>query len=264
MAATIEIVSPDPAPTLAVLGTDFFAGTASEAVERLASHAGCVIIPAAPALTKLNFDQSYRDALQQADLVLPDSELLVFLSRITIGKRLHKISGIDYLSCLLSTPSFDPENNVLWLVSSEQAKRKAIEWLQTKDWRVAENHFEVVAAEDIPRKQHALLFEIESRQPRHIVIALRGPGQEQLGIYLRDYLLYRPFIHCVGAALGFLTGDEPRIPTWNQRSHLGWLARLLAQPRMILPRLMIGLALTWMVIRNRSKLPCLRQRWSDL
>ncbi|MGI9087263.1 MAG: WecB/TagA/CpsF family glycosyltransferase [Chthoniobacterales bacterium] len=264
MSATIEIAPSDTAPTLAVLGIDFFAGTASEAVKRLGSEGGCVVIPASPALTKLNFDESYRDALQQADVVLPDSELLVLLSRMAIGNRLHKISGIDYLNSLLGTPSFNPDDNVLWLVSSEKAKRNAIQWLRTKDWRVADNHFEVIAAESAPQNQHALLLEIENRQPRHIVIALRGSGQEQLGIYLRDYLLYRPSIHCVGAALGFLSGDEHRIPKWNQRHHLGWLARLLAQPRMILPRLMIGLALTWMVCRYRTELPALRQRWSDL
>ena len=59
-----------------ILGISFFNGSVEEAVERHLSNGGAVVVPASPALVKLNYDQAYRSALQQADLVLPDSELL--------------------------------------------------------------------------------------------------------------------------------------------------------------------------------------------
>ena len=34
-----------------------------------------------------------------------------------------------------------------------------------------------------------------------------------------------PAIHCIGAALGFLTGDQVRIPHWADQWILGWLFR---------------------------------------
>ena len=83
-------------------------------------------------------------------------------------------------------------------------------------------------------------------------------------MYLREYLLYRPAIHCVGAALGFLSGAERPIPPWAERYQLGWFARLCAQPGMVIPRIGIAATLTAMVFKYRSEMPKLRPRWADL
>ena len=61
-------------------------------------------------------------------------------------------------------------------------------------------------------QDYSILVKIEEEKPKHVVIAITGGGQEKLALYLRDYLLYRPSIHCIGAALGFLSGEEKPIP----------------------------------------------------
>src|SRR6266481_5068756 len=76
-----------------VLGISFFNGTAVQAVEHLKGTGGLAVMPASPALIKLNYDTEYRLALQKADLALPDSGLLVLLWRLTSGRRLRKISA---------------------------------------------------------------------------------------------------------------------------------------------------------------------------
>ena len=153
---------------------------------------------------------------------------------------------------------------MFWVLPSEAAREKASEWLRAKGLRIEGYTFHILPPPDVSAAQHQLLLAVEQKRPRHIVIALRGGGQEELGVYLRDYLLYRPAIHCVGAALGFLTGDENAIPEWAQRHHLGWLARLTSQPRMLLPRMAIAVSVAAMVLRYRSEMPRLRSRWSDL
>lgn len=257
-------ISPAPNQRERILGVSFFNGTASGAVTEATARGGCVLIPASPALLKLNYDEVYRDALQQADLVLPDSGLLARLWRIATGRSLTKISGIDYLRCLLDQPSIKDRGNTFWILPSEAAKQMAVPFLRKHGCEVLEDCCHVASQNNASFQDHALLLKLEERQPPHVVIALHWRGKESLGIYLRDYLLYRPTIHCVGAALGFLTGDEDAIPEWAQRHQLGWLARLGSQPRMILPRLGIALALAAMVFRYRSELPPLRTRWTDL
>ena len=84
-----------------VLGISFFNGTPAEAVEHLKLTGGLAVMPAAPALIKLNYDTDYRLALQKADLALADSSLLVLLWKLARRRRLNKISGITYLKCLL-------------------------------------------------------------------------------------------------------------------------------------------------------------------
>ena len=246
-----------------VLGISFFNGTPAAAVEHLKLTGGLAVIPAAPALIKLNYDPDYRIAMQKADLALADSGLLVLLWKLVRRRLLRKISGIAYLKCLLSDCETRKDEKLFWIVSSDTAKRKAIAWLQGRSFPIdADDCY--VADREAPEHAHALLFEIEKRRPRHVIIAIRGTSQEKLGLYLRDFLLYRPSIHCVGAALGFLTGEERPIPDWAERYHVGWFLRLMSQPRMLLPRIGIAFALARMVFTYRSELPPVRERWTDV
>jgi exopolysaccharide biosynthesis WecB/TagA/CpsF family protein len=246
-----------------VLGISFFNGTPAEAVEHLKRTGGLAVMPASPALIKLNYDRDYRIALQKADLALADSALLVLLWKLAKRRRLKKISGITYLKSLLSDYETRKEEKLFWIVSSDAAKRKAIAWLRERSFPVDANDCYVVDHES-QEHGHALLFEIEKSRPQHVIIAIRGSDPEKLGLYLRDFLLYRPSIHCVGAALGFLTGEERPIPDWAERYHVGWFLRLLSQPRMLLPRIAIAFALVRMVFVYRSELPPLRDRWTDV
>src|ERR1700704_5673066 len=215
-----------------ILGVSFFNGTAAEAVDEMDRAGGLLVSPVSPALLKLRYDEDYRRALQQANLAIPDSSLLVLLWKIATGRALRKLSGLGYLKCLLRDAAFR-KTKLFWVVSSEQAKQRAVNWLSAQGLGIDQQNCYVWTAG--PGQDYPLLAEIESRRPDHIVIATTGAGQEKLGLYLRDYLVYRPKIHCVGAALGFLTGAERPIPEWAERFHLGWLFRLMAQPRMIIP-----------------------------
>jgi UDP-N-acetyl-D-mannosaminuronic acid transferase (WecB/TagA/CpsF family) len=60
--------------------------------------------------------------------------------------------------------------------------------------------------------------------------------QDKLGSYLKYQLSYRPGIYCIGAAPGFVTGDQIIIPLWADRSFVDWIFRLFAQPRTLPPR----------------------------
>lgn len=247
-----------------VLGVRFFCGRAIEAVEYFLPLGGYMVVPASPALINLQFDDDYRRALQNADLALADSGLLVALWRIIAGRRLRKVSGIAYLKCLLERSEIRSAKNSFWVVASDNAQAKAIEWLSGKDVQVRPENFHIALRGGAAAEDHELLLKIEEQRPSQIVIALGAGTQEKLGLYLREYLLYRPNIHCVGAALGFLTGDERPIPDWAERSGLGWLFRLAAQPGMLLPRIGIAVVLAGMLLRYRSELPPLKHRWSDV
>ena len=45
------------------------------------------------------------------------------------------------------------------------------------------------------------------RKPRHVVVCLGGGTQERVGLMLKRECDFRPSIHCIGAAIGFLTGN---------------------------------------------------------
>ena len=247
-----------------ILGLTFFNGTAAQAVERHQKNGGYLVIPAAPALMKLNDDEEYRQAMQNADLALPDSDLLALLWRAATGRKLRKISGINYFKHLLEQGELRQGATSFWVFASDNAKKSAVAWLAGHGVRIDEKNCFVAARRASSEQDYALLVRIEEDKPRHVIIAMAGGSQEKLALYLRDYLLYRPSIHCIGAALSFLSGEERPIPEWTERTHLGWLTRLLAQPRMLFPRIGIALALARMIFKYRSELPPLKKRWADM
>ncbi len=110
-----------------------------------------------------------------------------------------------------------------------------------------------------PIGDEALLTLVRQIRPQHIVIAIGGGIQDKLGRYLLERLDYRPAIHCIGAALGFLTGDQVRIPDWADKYYVGWFFRSVAQPRIFVPRFWSARRLPWLIFQWRDKLPPLEK-----
>ncbi len=110
-----------------------------------------------------------------------------------------------------------------------------------------------------PVADEALLTLVRQERPRHIVIAVGGGIQDQLGLYLLENLDYRPAIHCIGAAIGFLTGDQVRIPNWADKYYVGWLLRSFAQPRVFIPRFWSARRLPALIAKYRDRLPPLEK-----
>ena len=63
----------------------------------------------------------------------------------------------------------------------------------------------------------ALLEQMNRLRPQHVVVTIGGGTQERLGLYLKRNLEFRPAIHCIGAAIAFLSGDQVHIPVWVDR-----------------------------------------------
>jgi UDP-N-acetyl-D-mannosaminuronic acid transferase (WecB/TagA/CpsF family) len=101
----------------------------------------------------------------------------------------------------------------------------------------------------------ALLERIEQLRPRHIVLSIGGGTQEPLGLFLRQHLSYLPAIHCIGAAIAFLSGDQVLIPVWADAYYLGWLFRTLAEPRRFSKRYWEARKLFALLNKYRERLP---------
>jgi UDP-N-acetyl-D-mannosaminuronic acid transferase (WecB/TagA/CpsF family) len=69
---------------------------------------------------------------------------------------------------------------------------------------------------------------------------------------------FRPGIHCIGAAIGFLSGNQVGIPPWADKYYLGWLCRCLSEPSKFIPRYWLAIRLVPLMIRYREKAPVLK------
>ena len=219
-----------------ILGIRFFAGTVREALA-LAMEGGLTVAPSGPGLSNLTDDDAYRESIENADLVLPDSGFMVLCWRLLRGKRLKRLSGLEFLKALIADEVFKSSDDQIWVMPDEVESEANRAWLRKRgivinkaDCYIAPDHGSGRVI-DLELKTLA-----EQKKPRFIIINIGGGVQEKLGYYLMRQLDYRPSIICTGAAISFLTGIQAEIPTWADKLYLGWLLRCWRTPRLFLPR----------------------------
>lgn len=244
-----------PVPTKQVLGIKFFAGTVEEAVAYISSRGGLVVAPAAPSFIALEQDADYRRAIADADLAIADSGWMVNFWWLLHRERLNRISGLRFFKGLLERPECREPEKLFWILPSERAKAKTLAWSRTSGFPTTGDDCYVAPRYQRDVKDETLLGIIRQRRPKHIVVAIGGGMQDKIGSYLKHHCGYRAAIHCIGAAPGFVTGDQVRIPMWADRFFLGWLFRLIAQPRVFIPRFWGARKLPWLILRCGRELP---------
>lgn len=253
--ASLAPPTPDQKQYRRILGVRFFIGDAPSAVHA-GSRGGLVVAPAAPALVDLGHDHGYRQALLEADLALTDSGFLVMLWNLMAADSIQRVSGLEYLRLLLAKPEFKKRGSVLWVMPSAASRDRNLRWLRQNGYPFSESDCYIApkyskAAVEDPR----LVALLNERRPQHVIICVGGGIQEKLGLYLKRHCTSSPALHCIGAAIGFLSGDQVRIPNWADQKVLGWFFRCVSDPKRFVPRYTRALGLPAMLWRYRSRIP---------
>lgn len=237
-----------------ILGLNFFHGSAAEAVD-IMRHGGLLVVPAAPALKNLPRDTEYRKALLNADLVITDSGFMVLLWNLLERDSIRRLSGLEYMRELIKRPDVRHQGETFWVMASTAGAAKNIAWLQTQGVQLGEDDYYVAPVYKHPIEDRELLNRIRERHPRHVVVTLGGGTQERLGLYLKNNLDYAVAVHCTGAAISFLSGDQVYIPPWADKFYLGWFFRCLADPKRYGLRYWEARHLASILVQHRERLP---------
>lgn len=282
---------PNEMSPLIILGIRFLPGNASTAVDA-GLRGGLIVVPSAPVLVEMSQKPSLRDALIDADMAIPDSSFMVLIWWFLYGEKLERVSGLEYLEQLLrrvksegvveipevqiSLPSGIPQPEalpsclshptsgaVLWVMPNDAARARNLAWLRANGHATRSEHCYVAPIYQSagPLSDRLLLEWVRARRPRHIIICLGGGVQERLGYFLKRELEQGggsgslPGIHCVGAAIGFLSGDQVRIPMWADYFYLGWFFRCISAPRHFVPRYWKAVRLVWLLWRYGKEAP---------
>jgi len=237
-----------------ILGVRFFAGTVEEAVERM-ECGGLLVVPAAPALKDIDRNTEYRQALLDADLCIPDSAFMVMIWNRISKQKINRLSGLKYLRELLLREDGHRPGNVVWIMAGPASAHRNLDWLRSQGIEVPRECVYLAPMYGNGIDDAALLELLERQRPQHVVVTVGGGTQERLGLYLKQQLSYRPAIHCIGAAIAFLSGDQVGIPVWADRFYLGWLFRTLADPKRFGPRYWEARKLLTLMVRYKERLP---------
>lgn len=227
-----------------------------EAVNRTL-QGGLFLAPSGPGLAEIDRDQYYFQALKNADLNLPDSGLAILLMRLFGLGILPRTSGLGFTKALLNEQQTRRPGASYWILPSKSSLKKNITWLEFQGVQVPDDfsYIAPIYPRSGPINDKDLLSLIEKRRPAFIFVCVGSGPQEKIGLWLKQNLSYRPAIICIGAAIGFLSGDQVRIPAWADRICIGWLLRCLSNPLRFIPRYVKAFRLVYLILRYRDKAP---------
>jgi UDP-N-acetyl-D-mannosaminuronic acid transferase (WecB/TagA/CpsF family) len=237
-----------------ILGIRFFVGGARRAIHLL-RNGGLLVVPAAPALKNLAEDGAYREALLGADVAIADSGLMVMIWNLVQKDHIRRLSGLKYLRELLTVSDVRAPGRSLWIMPNLDSAIKNLACLRRHGLEVSFDDVYLAPVYGECLEDPVLLRKIRERRPAHVVVAIGGGTQERLGLYLKNNLTPVPAIHCLGAAIAFLSGDQVRIPRWADYLYLGWLFRCISEPKRFVPRYWSARKLIGMMLRYREALP---------
>lgn len=246
-----------------ILGIDF--RTDGPELPAQIEGAGLVVVPSGPGLAvDLRKSPAYARALHGADSVIPDSGLMVLVWNLLHfarpDRRLERYSGLRLLREVLPLPNVRQPGATFWVMPTEAEKQRNLDWLRANGFpHLGEDDCYVAPfyrpAPDGSVEDSVLVAQLEARRPKVILLNIGGGTQEQLGWYLRSNLSFKPTILCTGAAIAFLTGGQADIPPWADRLYLGWLLRILREPRKYFGRYWNAVGLVGVMLRHRDRSP---------
>jgi len=244
-----------PHNTTTILGIDFFKGKVEDVVQLLKSG-GLLVVPAAPALITITWDQQYYQSLQDADVVIPDSGYMTMIWNLFKRDNIKRISGLEFLISFLNCYDIQKECDILIVDPRPADAALNLNYLRDHNFTVTPDASYIAP---MYKKDNvidvALLGVIEKRKPKYILVNLGGGVQEKLGAYLKANLSYSPAIICTGAAIAFLTGVQAKIPTWADKYYMGWFLRCIDKPRLYIPRYFKAFKLLVIMLRYGKNNP---------
>ena len=195
---------------------------------------GVLVAPAASALANIDTDKLYYSSLKNSKIAILDSGFFCILLRIFRFQKVKKLSGFLFLKTFLD--NFKNQQKILFIDPSRKSNILNIKFLKSK--KII--NFKTYIAPNYNKKfiDLKLLKLINNYKPKYIVINIGGGSQEPLAIYINKNIKYNASIMCTGAALAFMTGEQAPINKFIDKVYLGWLTRIIWNPKLYLGRIL--------------------------
>ncbi len=213
-----------------VLGVLYDNVTMEEALEKgreiLNGHKTCYCVtPNAEMAYEALHDESFRDLLNGADLVLPDGAGVVLGAKLLKTPLKQKVAGIEFAQNLL--PIMAELGTRLYLLGSKPgvAELAAEKMLQQNP-----NLIICGMSDGYFTDEKEVVVKINEAQADALFVCLGAPKQE-LFMQKHQKALGVKLMCGLGGTLDGIAGTVKRAPQWMIRLQLEWLYRLIKEPR---------------------------------
>tara|TARA_Y100001970_G_C14153133_1_gene813887 strand:- start:701 stop:1444 length:744 start_codon:yes stop_codon:yes gene_type:complete len=198
---------------------------------------GLLVAPAAPAIKDIKKNQLYYNSLKNSDFAIVDSGFMVLFLFLFRRIKLKKLSGLSFLKSMLKQPEIKIQNSIFLINPNNKESLLNSILLNSHGIKLKEDYQYVAPIYNSDTIEDIDLLKILNRKkPNFILINIGGGKQEPLGSYLKNNISFSSSIICTGAAISFINGTQAKIPYVIDKLFLGWLSRIISNPKIFLPR----------------------------
>jgi len=198
-------------------------------------------------------DALFREALENADLLVPDGVGMVLASRILGGTIRDRVTGSDIFQAVGRLANERGGVRYFFLGSSPQTLERITRRLGADFPRIeiAGTHAPPFVEAFTGAQDDEMVAAVNSGRADVLWVGMSAPKQEKLVHRIRRRLNVK-IIGAIGAVFDFYAGTRKRSPEWALRTGLEWLPRLLWEPRRLWRRTLISAPVfLWLVVRER-------------
>ena len=199
-----------------------------ERIMKKINRGGYLVAPAASALTNLDKNNLYHTSLKKSDIAIFDSGFFCILLRFFKKKKIKKFSGYLFLKKFFNL-SFKKNIKFFLVDPSKTDSYVNGKYLKSKKIHNFKSYIAPFYKDKIEDK--LLLKKINKYKPNYVLINLGGEVQEILAMYIKQNTKYKVAIFCTGAAIAFLTKRQAPINEFVDKLYMGWILRLIYNPR---------------------------------
>ncbi len=221
-------------------------------IEGILNEGGLFCFPSGPALSSIDKNPIYHNSLIEADYNFFDSGYFVLLLRFLKNIKVKKYSGYKFIYNFLNLIKLKKINHIFLIEPNIDIANTNKSYFNKISSIKLENY--IAPYYDVSNiNEENLINLLEKNKPKFIMINLGGGVQEVLGSYLKKKLSYVPAIMCTGAAMSFFTKKQAPINTFFDKLFLGWLIRIIFNPKIFFMRYFLGFGLLKHVLMNKIK-----------
>jgi N-acetylglucosaminyldiphosphoundecaprenol N-acetyl-beta-D-mannosaminyltransferase len=230
-----------------ILGYSVYAGTVEPCTEEIAdwvTRGGnarwlACLNPHSYAVAREKPD--FRDALLDADWLIPDGVGVVYASRALGGRIRDRITGFDVFDGVNRVLDSRGGARVFFLGSTEETLRDIREKmaLDYPNLQVVGTYSPPFRPEYSTSEIDEMIDAINAAKPDVLWVGMTAPKQETWIRQVRGRIDAK-FVAAIGAVFDFYTGRIQRSPPVFQRLGLEWLPRLLQEPRRLWRRMFVS------------------------
>ena len=223
--------------------------------KKIIEKKGLFLFPSGPGLSSIENEIPYLKALKNADYNFFDSGYFVLLLKYFKKIDVNKFSGYLFIKLFLEYIKKN-NNKKLFLVDPNIRLSVSNTKLFNKIGVIKKNINNYIAPQYNSKtiSDRKLLNIIKKIKPEYILLNIGGGTQEILGLYLKNNIHFKCTIICSGAAISFFTGDQAPMNVFFDKIYLGWLIRIIFNPRVFLPRYLKSIKLIHIVLNNKIKI----------